>query len=576
MNLQPTGTLSSHSLEFASDLVRQHTTRSTSAISLTTAQEIAWRLLLPFIHVADCNVQTAFFNTRTNEWDTYRGPMNRRETFTDLINGRPVRASYFTRKCFQEHTIGISRYFYRSRYNARYSTGFGGYAHAYKDLPFDADRFGLKGKKITDPATAILLLGLDIDAHDGEQDVHKTLNMLLEFFPGSYFEPSTNGTGIHLYLKFKYPIDRCGSSHGTLRYVFDLCADLGRLLDRERLDRGYDAPLDRIRGLPTLITLDRDEKQQPIILKSVLPDGTTKKRYKLRIYCRSEVIKVPFFRGCSMEAVTWFYDAPWVDLDNFESIHTELAGCPYYGRRNDIMALPEVLEDQLVEDLLGSEEPIEIEAEEDNSIVCGPEPRLRQKDYQQAVGELVTTLDSNERRFEFCLLYCQWKGRLAEVSELIREYRRAGLALPRSRSDNHPVVFESRIQAIRDWMATRFDPAKVRFNYRQYPDHRSEAEAIIRSSMAGINLECHHGKRRKELTVEHLAALYWSLGHSQGHNASTRFSQKQARDAVLETIGDKMQTHEITAAFRALRAMGLIEKMGNYLAGYQATEWRVK
>ena len=240
------------------------------------------------------------------------------------------------------------------------------------------------------------------------------------------------------------------------------------------------------------------------------------------------------------------------------------------------MALPEVLEEKLVDDLLGSEEPIERETEEENSIVCVQGHRVRHKDYQQAVRELVTTLDSNERRFEFCLLYCQWKGRLAGVSELMGEYRRAGLALPTSRSDNDPVVFESRIQTILDFMATRFDPAKVRFGYRQYPDHRAEAEAIIRTSMASINLEYRQGKRRKELTVEHLAAQYWSLGHSQGREASTRFSRKQARNAVLEAIGDKMRTHEITAAFRALQAMGLIEKVGNYLAGYQATEWRVK
>ena len=86
-----------------------------------------------------------------------------------------------------------------------------------------------------------------------------------------------------------------------------------------RLRPGYDAGLDRIRGLPTLIGFELEDGK-PIQMNRVLPNGEIIEKPKLKITRRSVVIKIPFYRCCTEDSVDRFFSAPCFSLQHLEDI----------------------------------------------------------------------------------------------------------------------------------------------------------------------------------------------------------------------------------------------------------------
>ena len=89
---------------------------------------------------------------------------------------------------------------------------------------------------ISKPSSHCHLLMVDIDAHDGEQDAWNAAQWLTEmFFPGAYWEPSTNWAGAHLYLlceagywkRSKFNEIVSGAGNSLAKYLRAVVADEG-------------------------------------------------------------------------------------------------------------------------------------------------------------------------------------------------------------------------------------------------------------------------------------------------------------------------------------------------------------
>jgi hypothetical protein len=282
----------------------------------TPAEEAAWQVLKPFIDPADCN-----------QWVTYIAAgeliegvraMNTNACLEARYNHERLRLRYFGKGKLVQHCRGLAKYYYRGRWNGVASTGYGGHANAWQKLRFDAAPFAMDGRKVTYPAVQVLLLGFDVDCHHGEKDVARTTDLILELFPGTYHEPSTNSLGRHLYVKLYYRHD--GDRRAALERIRSLTGRLAAHIEAERRRRGYDAALDGIRGLPSLVEVERDAGGAPRTHSVTLADGSTIQAPSLRVAWRSPVIKIPFYRNCSMDEVSRFFAAPWYDVEQIDDI----------------------------------------------------------------------------------------------------------------------------------------------------------------------------------------------------------------------------------------------------------------
>jgi hypothetical protein len=93
--------------------------------------------------------------------------------------------------------------FYKSHTNSKLTSGYGRYDKNAKNLSFSAE-LDVTTKKTTNSKYHVMLLGIDIDAHNGEKHVHEVEALIKQYLPNTYWEASTNGNGRHGYLKIKY------------------------------------------------------------------------------------------------------------------------------------------------------------------------------------------------------------------------------------------------------------------------------------------------------------------------------------------------------------------------------------
>ncbi len=93
--------------------------------------------------------------------------------------------------------------------------------------------------------------------------------------------------------------------------------------------------------------------------------------------------------------------------------------------------------------------------------------------------------------------------------------------------------------------------------------------------VGGLKLVWNKGSGNRVIGLSKLAALYWSMRHSQGRNGSTYFSYKQAKSALLETLGKKAHSAEVAAMYRVLVSCGLLQKASGYCPGRFGRGWIV-
>ena len=552
--------------EFTNRMDRRHRVRKArDRTTGTAAEEAGWQLLKPFINPIDCNHYIHWTTPNgTHLDDVYC--MNTTETLNRWLNKEPeYNLKRFGKAHFLNHCRGLRTYYYRCRADAIFSTGFGRGDRCHHRLPFDAAAFGMAGKRVVNPDLGILLLGCDIDSHHGEKDVAKTTGLVLEYFPNAYFEPSTNGQGAHLFVKLTYPIYHRGSRTQTLHYINVVAESLAQIIEGERIRRVYDAPLDHIRGLPTTVGRDKDNRL-----------------YSMK---RSHVIKIPFYKTCTMEAVTRFYQAPWYSLQDLEDIVLSKV----VGNNDDTSIYNE--------DIIGVNEPDgDSKAGSHTSLstfapnraypavrtiesgcttsfsTTSPNrayPALRLTDTIW-VADLVGVENSRERRLQFGLRLCRQLGRVPSAQELQAEYVKSGLFKVSSKSDNDNNRYDQLVAVL----ARSFDPDKVEFHYRDYPDHKTAMETMITTRTAGIKMVWRKDKT-KPIKIDKLAALFWAMRHSQGKKDLTRFSYKHVVTALKATIGQSAHRNEIARMLAILEEAGLIVRVCRPVWGKLGQGWRV-
>jgi hypothetical protein len=234
-------------------------------------------------------------------------PMNTNRELEAVFNGdvepdgSRLRPRYFSKLRLEMHLKEVDTYCFRSLAFAPARTGYGGFDKAHKKFAF-AGQMGIEEKCQKYPSRSVMLLGVDIDAKHGEQDAQEVCDMLLDLLPGSYFEPSTSGTGIHLYLKVFYDSADSRARRTMIKVIHESCDQLSRALEEMRLARGYQAQVDRVRGYPSLLGYDKTSG-------------------RVQVKCRTPCIKIPRFKQ-GKEDVLWFQGAPYVDLQYLQQLVT--------------------------------------------------------------------------------------------------------------------------------------------------------------------------------------------------------------------------------------------------------------
>ena len=277
--------------------------------------EAAWYVLKNFINPLDCaeKVETSVYPMNINaklaciysgyKWDS---------TSTEKD---PYRPSYFSKSRLNGHLKKRKTYYYRSQHNAIYTEGYGSSDEQAQNLIF-AKEFNITHKVQKHDHIMIMLLGIDIDAHNGEKDVSKVENWLRnDYFNNSYWEPSTGGRGSHGYVKIAYRSD-CSRS-----YILSCITELFKLFDMKRELLGFEASVDKPCGLFSTISLSN---KNPYPEHPVQPYGD-----KFLEYHRSQCLKIPRFNhsnifSCSMEDIIYFHNLPYYSFNQIEYLLNQL------------------------------------------------------------------------------------------------------------------------------------------------------------------------------------------------------------------------------------------------------------
>jgi hypothetical protein len=168
------------------------------------------------------------------------------------------------------------------------------------------------------------------------------------------------------------------------------------------------------------------------------------------------------------------------------------------------------------------------------------------------------------------MLLARKYGRVPLPDELEAEYTLAGLKKPDSKSDD----LRRKFVEICRWLEATFDPAKAEFSYRSYAGVKTDIEVMMAVRTAAKKLEWKK-HRNKPIRIEKLAALYWSMKHSQGQASMTHFSYHQARETLRQSMGQSAHRNEVAAMLRSLEDLGLIQRAGGYFPGKYGQGWKV-
>jgi len=160
-----------------------------------------------------------------------------------------LRPQAITKSMFIEHFNRDVIIFYKSDTNAKLTTGYGRYDKDALTLSFSAE-LKITTKKTTDPQYYVLLIGIDIDCHNGELHVHEVEELMKKYLPNTYWEDSTNGSGRHGYFKIKFL-----NSFGVLKEISNSIKKLFSQLKKLKNLYEYEAQIDDPAGLPYISEL---------------------------------------------------------------------------------------------------------------------------------------------------------------------------------------------------------------------------------------------------------------------------------------------------------------------------------
>jgi hypothetical protein len=505
--------------------------------------EAAWYALNPFINPIDCARKVKMTTSKGKEYNAAI-PLNYNDKLNALYNGdlvenRPVKPTWFSKKRLASHLTKRETYYYRSRPNALWREGYGSFDRARLKLGIAADALQIDRTCKRYPIGVVLLCA-DIDCHNGEKDVAAVRDWLLDsYFPGAYWEPSTGGDGVHLYIKLAYRPWLLKDRDATVRYVVNTINHVAVMLNSERLQRGYDAPVDGLRGLPSLLA---------------------EKNSRLHIQ-RSSCIKIPRFAN-GLQDVRSFHFSPFFLFDYFERLARQEQHHPSSLDNEPV---------GLVANALGWD--IEHGSAYRPLNKCGGDIALNSvyPSYTDYLDDLRQQEDAFTRTMGFGLAYSRHLRRVPSVNEAVTEYETQGLATGADVNG----VRRIRIEYVLGHIAKTFKPSIDLASGFQKAQEALVAE--IRSLIApNLDLTFTKARGRRVAAREiDLAALLHAMRQSQGNEDRTEFSQLQISRAIKATTGRSCNKNMASCLTKALISMDLIERVGGYIPNKRGIVYRV-
>lgn len=487
---------------------------------------------------------------------------------------------------YDRHLTGGQTLYYRSKYNCCARVGYQSYDAGHKKLPW-AERFGITGRSRRFPEVGWMLLGFDLDAKNDEPDMPDLRDWLLTFFPASYWEPSTGGKGIHLYVKLAYRVDHAGSLYQTLARVDDRVVRLCNQLAL-RASTKFRAKLDGIRSLPTVLAFDRDKRRVVV-----------RKRYNC--------VKAPRCRQ-GMDDILRFHTAPFVLFQQVErlvqDLERERVVAPEYPTEHvefesnesdedeDVVVEVSdgtVVDDAAVEKLLFTD-PADLlegrpEEEDPASTALSPAPTalLYKKctptgTQSQKLAKIKAEGHGLMRKIGFV----QWESRRLRGMQTVPHYLDRYEALGLARRPRRDKKRWDDMTAVVKFVGTTFDPAKG-FSLDGYEVEREEIEKQIKARLdrnPEVSLTWVKEKgRSRGIDLMYLVAVYFALRRA-ARSGTAHATEAQLIDQCKQVINRKPHRNMMSAITSILRRLDLIEKKAGpvFWAGKfnRGTKWVVK
>ena len=452
------------------------------------------------------------------------------EVITTYINefGDEVEKKWldtFSKIKLQSHLDGSNVIYYRSSNNAYVSDGYST-SHKTRQKQEFLPELQINSNRKDFKHIHQLLLGFDIDAKNSELDALAVKNLILQYLPGLYWEKSTSGTGIHIYLKLAYSHDfdsltDIESKMNIFKdYINELCSY-----------NNYDTNIDMICGFPTSF-------------HSVYG--------RLLVKNRAQSIKLPMLN--SYDTIISFSSSP---VYFYDLLHSSFLSNLQSEEENQQQGQQRSEIEERGKRMPRKKDVIDTAA----VVVVYPknydDPLLASSKYE----DIALIEDSNRRRTVFTQYYLSQRLITEEVTaeELNREYINKGVSNTRIELNTKRINDFRRI--LRYWLK----------NWNSILNFESQRNKIEDKFSEYDLPEFYRDGEKRKIKEEYIYLLYYALKFKQKNSAPFEYIKKIAEDNNLKGFRRRL----LTILLRWLKEKGFIILNKNYIVGKRARTWDV-
>jgi hypothetical protein len=558
--------------------------------------EAAWYVMKELIDPFNCSVQH----------DKKAIPMYYKDVLRHHYSGTKVFKLFgFSKAHLAVHLAKSETYYYRSKPYAAHFTGYGSSDKQTQSLSF-AKELNIMTKRKRLYGAYVLLLGIDIDAHNNEPDVDKLADWLqTNYFPDSYWEPSTNEKGKHGYVKVAY------KDCWNLEDVKLLIEELFDLLQLKIKKAGFIANIDIPCGLPVLLSYNNSvqiPEDLPVInlqdyskyyhireeikeSKAEPPEFlSTKYSYEeidkivnveLPVDIEStQCIKIPRFNRsdstkANMSDIAYFDKLIYVDFDTFIKLRDDL--------KEELKLEPEQI--NINKDISKKKEIIAHQGERGRgedwlTIVGSPTEQSSRKSYQERIEDIRKIKDRTARSNKFYFYYSDYLGYVPDVATAIKEYLTQNL---NSNLDKDSINRTHRFKAIKKWLDSKWDINKRGLNLKDWKDCKDKIISAVEQKFTSLNRTYTKDKMRKQIyqiPVEELAFVYFAILKSNQSDKTKKstmkycFSLRQVQQCLLNQFGKTCPKVKAVRIRQILQEAELISYAGRYQLGKHGNSYK--
>jgi hypothetical protein len=529
--------------------------------------EIAHYILDPYVNDLDLGEQVGeeIFQHLSN--GEYLAVLNHQWSFLYPDEPTPElpRIHGLTKPVLSDHMNGRRTLHFRSGWSRRncHSVGFGAYDRAWQEHP-TRDVLNLDSPRQTFAAKHAILAVLDVDAHPGAHDADCVRDIVLwvlgGIFKHAYYEPSTSGTGWHIYIALM--LDRehgCLAGH-PLRRLMAWFHQFVQHVNEYAESEGLDARLDpAVGGLPSMVQFasidESDEEGQAMLLEVGRPPAVSIER--------AHMAKLPRFPN-GMEDVMRFAAAPvhiWQLLEPIVPV-----SCPFDDTAADDEGRCEIESAEPADAVLPRP------AVGDGHNTCNPTLSTMSGDQgdrgnpggasfpverdDQMLDAIAAHGDGMKRRLYFTLLMVQRYGPDIEPEWLEVAYRQAGLAHNRSKSfRRRQTQFKSCLKFVR----RSYDPALALSPWDWEALSKSFMPAFEQVLADEVYNWSNGDNKKRRVRARHLAAVFFVVrAKTWKKRLPQRITQTYVRKAAEDKCSMSLKLPLIARSLDILQELGLI------------------